>query len=222
MTTFDTGTDTATVAAGWSASPLGHPDDIFLLDEPSADPVEPASATAATPAKRTWHAVAAAAVLGGIVGGAALGLTFLDRTPDGPTVVGPATATQRPVDTAPTHGRIAPPVAATTVTAATPAPKTADVSAAPTAGPTAVVDVPTASAPPAPVDEVPPPPAPEEPQPQPEPGPPLLDGVPFEPPQPQPPVPPVFEPDLPLAPAPQPAPQPDPLPDLNLKAGPSS
>lgn len=222
MTTFDTHPDTRTVAAGWSSSPLGHPDDIFLLDEPADVPAETADPVAeARPAKRmSPRAIAAVALLGGIVGGTLLGLTFSDHTPDAPVVVGPISATPPPEAVPTPHVRILPPAAVNQPAAVVPAPSTAEVSLPPAAvapAETAVVDVP---APEAPADETPQPPA--EPQPQPQPEPPVLDGIPFDPPQPPQPQPPVFEPDLPLTPAPAPQPQPDPVPDLDIKAGPTS
>jgi hypothetical protein len=220
MTTFDTDPDTRTVAAAWAACPVNPPADDTYFESTGVADVEPAEANRRAVNK---HAVIALVAFAGIGAGTALGLMSADFTTDQPSVIVPAT--DYPVVLTP-HSQTLPPTGVAPRPGTAPAvvaPSTAEVSTPPTApAQSTVVDVP---APQAPAPEVPAdqgePKVPED-QEEPAPQPPVFDPELPKAPAPQPkPQPPVFDPNLPKAPAPQPQPDPKPQPELDIKAGPN-
>jgi hypothetical protein len=210
-----------TTASAWSSSPLGQLDD-DIRDEGADGAGEQRSIAR--------HAILVGALACGIGAGAALGLMFFDAAPSQPIVVVPGVGTSphhsvvvTPTDQSPSPKPVISEQETVPVTIV-PAPAhrstAADPGTPPVGAPrvgthgdtTVVVDIPIPDFPPLPEkpgESDPQPPAPEDPDPEP-PKPPVIEDPNFkqpEPPKPEPdPDPPVFLPDLPLAPLPQPDP----------------
>jgi hypothetical protein len=232
--------NTQTVASAWSSSPLGQPEREVRFGFATTGPTESVIPDDPQPSSR--RALLAAALASGVIGGAALGVMLFDFTNSAqPTVVVPRSESGLPaptsaLPTAPLSDNAPSPNLVVSEAKTAPAPMVpappsglgaAEVGTPAVGGQgdsTVIVEIPIPDFPPLPEK---PEQDSEEPDPEPpNPDPPVLDDPTFklpEPPEPDPdPVPPVFLPDLPLAPLPDPGPAPEPDPVIELPLAPSA
>jgi hypothetical protein len=155
-----------TAAAAWASSPLGQPDS--EVGYGFGEPAETVAAETIAEERRRGakHTVVALALAGGIAAGAALGLMFVDFTPDQPIVV-PGSTPEHAVVVTETGQPEKVPTAVAPAPAHEPAPAVVDTASPSTVGGSSkVVDVPVSD--PSPQPDTPQAAEPEDPNPGPD------------------------------------------------------